>query len=103
MARKNVSFNIGEKELTVPVMNLGQLEEYLDLQNDISKAATLKDQMYALVNQIMVAIKPTYPDMTKEQVMEALVLEELWNLTGKISEAAGLVKPEVGEAQATVA
>jgi hypothetical protein len=90
--KKPVEIVIGDQTYLVPVMNLEQLEEYLEVGEQLTEITTLRGQLPILRQQILIGINRENPEVTDDQLKKALDLEGLFAIRDKMSEAAGLVK-----------
>lgn len=91
--RAPIEITIGDRNYSVPVMNLEQLEEYLEVGEKLAGVETLRAQLPILREQILVGLKGM--DITDDMLRQDLDLEGLFELRDKMSQAAGLVKASV--------
>lgn len=89
--------DIAGQEYVIPPLNFTGLEKYLELNERLTQAPAMKEQLTIMAEMLVIALKRNYPDLTVEQAKDMLDLQNWPDICAAIANTSGLKKNQTQE------
>jgi hypothetical protein len=96
---KGIALDLGGATFVVPPLSLGALEQLQESLSSFSGDVTDKAQVATAIDAAHAALRRNYPAMTREEVAEAIGLDNMVDVMEAVMDVSGLKRKQLEAAE----